>query len=256
MRAPILLLLVAPLGFGLARADEPSTTPGGPAPSASTSVSASASAIPLRKPRPEPTEVEVIDLSPDFDPQALALGAHVGAGLLAARYAGPPQAATHFALVADFGLGPGGKRTPWTLEPWIAFAISFNALANQSSYPNRFTEFGVRIVHRWGEDSALSHQWLSLGVGAVWTNTRPSSGFFDPGRGCSGSEEAIAAKGLDCSRVGPIAPGALLDVGVGVYETVIRRARWGFGVRAPVQISKIPGLAVFGFFYAQIGTAM
>lgn len=253
-RASIVLLLVAPLGFGLARADEPST----PAPAASTSVSASASTIPLRKPRPteEPTEVEVINLSPDRDPQALALGAHFGGGLLTARYAGPPQAAFTFSLVADFGLGPGGARTPWTLEPWIAFAMSFNQLVDKPSYPNRFTEMGVRIVHRWGEDSSLSHQWLSLGAGAVWTNTRPSSGFFDPDRGCTGSAESIASKGLDCTRSGPIAPGALVDVGVGLYETIVRRARWGFGVRAPVQISKYPGVALFAFFYAQVGTAM
>lgn len=256
------LLLVALLPCAAARAATAEPVPSAsPAPSASLSASAPASAsasarkFPLRKERPPPTEVEVIDITPDRDSQALAFGAQVGGGLLAVRQGGAPQATVDVALVADFGLGPGGARTPWTLEPWIGFAVPFNALGDKRGYPDRFTELGVRIVHRWGENSLLPHQWVSLGVGAVWSNTRPSSGLFDPRRLCFANEAQASAEGLDCSRSGEISPGALLDIGFGIHETVVRRARWGFGVRTPVQLSQTPGFAIFGFFYAQVGTS-
>jgi len=258
------LLLVASLSVGFARAATAEPAPVGSAASPSVSVSASASTsasaapakVPLRKERPPPSEVEVIDLTPDRDPQALAVGAQVGAGVLAVREGGPAQGAFNVALVGDFGLGPGGARTPWTLEPWIAFAMPFNVMAEVKGYPTRFTEFGVRIVHRWGDDSVLAHRWIALGAGAVWTNTRPSSGLFDPRNLCRNDSDRAAAEGLDCSRSGAISPGALLDLSIGLHETVVRRARWGFGVRTPVQLSTYPGITVLGFFYAQVGTVM
>lgn len=265
------LFLVAPL-FGLTRAAtaEPGPSPvasGSASGSASASVSASASSAvsaspsgsastkSLRRARPEPTEIETIDLSPDGDDQAFALGAQAGWGALGVSGGGPIQGTFDLAIVGDIGLGPAGKRVPWTLEPWLAFAMPYNAFAGTKGYPNRFTEVGVRIVHRWGEDSFLAHRWVALGVGAVWTNTRPTSGFFDLKRRCYGEPSVAEAAGLDCSSAGAIAPGALLDLAVGLHETTIRRARWGFGARIPIQISSHPGVGLLGFFYAQVGTA-
>ncbi|MBI2389866.1 MAG: hypothetical protein HYV09_09760 [Deltaproteobacteria bacterium] len=242
---------VKPPGTGAA---EPSASASA-VPSSSTPAPGSASAIPLRKPPPEPIEVEIIDLSPDHDPQAFAFGAQLGGGFFAVKEGGPGQGAVDVALVVDIGLGPGGKRAPWTLEPWIAFAIPINVLIEQAGQPNRFTEVGARVVHRW-TDGLLANKWVSLGVGAVWTATRQSSGFYDPRRLCVRDEALAAREGLDCSRTGGISPGALVDVGFGLHEWVVRRARWGFGARVPVQISAFPGVAVIGFFYAQIGTAL
>lgn len=259
MRAifPVLALTIPFLGMTRAAAEgtEPKAPEAASAPSASVSAAPSSS-IPLRKSRPAPTEVEVIDLSPDRDAQALAFGAQLGAGMLAVRYGGPVQMNFDVALVVDIGLGPGGARTPWTLEPWIAFAMPYNLLVDKRGYPNRFTEIGVRIVHRWADDSVLAHRWVSLGTGLVWSNTKPSSGLLDPRGLCTRNEAQAAAEGLDCSRSGEVAPGLLVDLGIGLHETVIRRARWGFGVRAPLQISKTPGVMILGFFYAQVGTAM
>jgi len=255
MRAVLRVGLATLPLFGLARA---ATAEPAPAPSVSASASAPSppkTAIPTRKPRPEPTEVEVIDLSPEGDTQAFALGAQVGGGLLGVSGGGPIQATTNVALVGEFGLGPSGVRVPWTLEPWLAFAMPLNALVSSRGYPSRFTELGARAVYRFSEGSTLGHQWFSFGLGAVWSNTKPSSGRFDPQRRCFGDPAVAEAAGLDCSFSGAIAPGLLVDLGFGIHETVIRRARWGFGVRVPLQISAHPGFGVFGFFYAQVGTA-
>lgn len=265
LRAVAVVALAAGPLLGVARAQTTDPTKSPPAePSTSTPAPSSAAAAggtpggapPLRRPPPVETEVEIIDLSPDHDPQAFAFGAHLGGGYFAVREGGPGQGAVDVALVVDIGLGPGGKRAPWTLEPWIAFAVPINVLIERAGQPNRFTELGVRVVHRW-TDGLLANKWVSLGIGAVWTATRQSSGFYDPRRLCLTNDTAAAREGLDCSRPnGGISPGGLVDVGFGLHEWVVRRARWGFGARIPVQISAYPGVAVLGFFYAQIGTAL
>lgn len=199
------------------------------------------------------TEVEVIDLTGDRDPQAFALGAHIGGGLLTNVHSGG-QGAGHVSLVGDFGLGVNGART-WSLEPFLGFAITYGVLAQKGGHPNRFTEIGARMVYR-GDHGLLESRWISFGLGLVWSSRRPSSGFFDPSRGCFDDIDKATAAGLDCSRNTGISPGLLVDLGVGVHEWVVRRARWGFALRTPVQISSSPGVAILGVFYAQVGTAL
>ncbi len=250
LKAAIWAASVAAPWFGLAHAE---TT--APASTAATSATAATSTVPLRKPRPEPLEIEVVDLSPEGDPQAFALGAQLGVGVLAVSGGGPLQATTDAAFVGEWGLGPQGKRVPWTVEPWLAFAMPINQLADKGGYPSRFTEFGARLVYRWDERGWLPNHWIGVGLGAVWSNTRPTSGFFDPKRRCYRDLTSAVAAGLDCSSLGNIAPGLLVDLSVGLLETTIRRARWGFGLRVPVQLSSHPGFGVLGFFYAQVGAA-
>lgn len=244
-------LLAGVLSYG-ARGEEP-----GPAVASSASASASEAAPPkksLRKPRPEPTEVEVINLGGDRDPQGFAMGAQIGPGFFFTK-GSAGQLGFDMALTADFGLGEGGKRVPWSIEPFIAFAVTYNLLTEVRGYPNRFTEIGARFVYR-PDGGIFANNWLSLGAGVVWTSRRPSDGYFDPSGACRTDDKTRANQlGLDCSRDEHIAPGALIDIGVGLYETKVRRARWGFGARVPVQLSSTPGFAAIGFFYAQIGTA-
>lgn len=207
----------------------------------------------LRRKVEPPSEVEVIDLTGDRDPQAFALGAHIGGGYLTNVHS-IGQGAGHVALVADFGLGANGSRV-WSIEPFISFAIPYGVLFQKGGHPNRFTELGARMVYR-PEAGLLAHRWVSFGAGLVWTSRRPSSGFFDPSRACFGDPDKAAALGLDCSRQDAISPGLLVDFGIGLHEWVVRRARWGFGVETPLQLSSSPGFAVLGFFYAQVGTAL
>lgn len=206
----------------------------------------------LRKPPPGPVEVEVVDLTEaERDPQFFALGAHLGGGFLA-NTRGGGQSALHSAITFDFGLGPGGKRVPWTLEPWAAFAITYGVLFEKGGHPNRFTEIGVRVVYRF-EQGFFANRWLSLGAGAVWTSRRPSSGFLGDKR-CFVNEDAATAAGYDCSVKQGISPGLLVDIGVGLHEFTTRRIRWGFALRTPIQISSTPGFAAFATIYAQVGT--
>lgn len=241
-------------------APSPSTSPSASSaePSASAAASTTTSStttVPLRKPRSVPTVVEVIDLSPGGDDQAFGLGAQAGVGALGVRGGGPAQGAANVAFVGAFGLGPARERVPWSLEPWVAFSITYHTLLQQRGYPGRFTEVGMRLVRRWPQGSRYEHQWLALGLGVVWTNTRPSSGFFDPSGSCVNDAAKASAAGLDCTSGGTIAPGGLLDLAIGLHETTVRRARWGFGARIPVQISANPGVGLLGFVYAQIGAS-
>lgn len=207
----------------------------------------------LRRKVEPPTEIEVIDLTGDRDPQAFALGAHIGGGFLTNVHSGG-QGAAHVALVADFGLGANGART-WSLEPFASFAVAYGVLFEKGGHPNRFTELGARLVYR-PEGGLLAHRWVSFGAGLVWTSRRPSSGFLDPSRACLDDSAKANELGLDCSRDASISPGLLVDLGVGIQEWVVRRARWGFGVGTPIQISSSPGFAVLAFFYGQVGTAL
>jgi hypothetical protein len=203
--------------------------------------------------KPEPIEVEVVDLTGDRDPQAFALGAHIGGGYMTNIHSGG-QGAPHVSLVADFGLGENGARK-WTLEPFAGFAISIGSLREVGGHPNRFTEIGARLVYR-GDSGLLDHRWIGFGAGLVWSSRRPSSGFTDPPQPCFKGEDAATAAGADCSRKSGISPGLLVDLGVGLHEWVVRRARWGFALRMPLQISSSPGFSVFAVFYGQIGTAL
>jgi hypothetical protein len=238
MRCVVLIAcaLVASVAPASARADEP-----GPPPKKS-----------LRRPPPGPVEVEVVDLTEnERDPQFFALGAHIGGGYLTNTKSGG-QGAAHAALTFAFGLGPGGRRVPWTLEPWVAFAITYGVLLEKGGHPNRFSEIGVRAIYRF-EQGFLANRWVSLGAGAVWTSRRPSSGFIGT-RQCFDDPDAATAAGLDCSGKQSISPGLLLDIGFGLHEWTTRRVRWGFALRTPIQISAAPGFAVFGTLYGQVGT--
>jgi hypothetical protein len=243
------------LGFaiGAARAQEPSEpSPESAAPSASEARTVEKRST--RKVRPAPTIVEIIDLGGERDTQAFAMGAQVGAAYLYNRNSAG-AAGVDIALIADIGLGPGGARVPWTLEPFLGFAITYNALAQKRGHPNRFTEIGARVVYRF-DHGLLEGRWASVGAGLVWTSTRPSSGYSDPSNACREESDRAATLGLDCSSDGSISPGGLLDLGFGLKEWTIRRARWGFGARVPIQLSAMPGFAAIGFFYAQVGTAL
>jgi hypothetical protein len=205
--------------------------------------------------RPEPTVVEVVDLGGDRDPQSFAMGVQLGPGLFYTS-GSAPQLGFGTMLTADFGLGEGGKRIPWSFEPFVGFAVTYNLLTDTRGYPNRFTEIGARFVYRFST-GWLEDRWFSLGAGAVWTSRRPSSGYFHPSGACRSDNPAdAAALGLDCSPNEPISPGLLVDLGVGLIEQKVRRARWGIAARLPLQISSTPGLAALAVFYAQIGTAL
>lgn len=248
MRLGIALAIV--LLHGAAYADEtppPSEPPPAPAPAAPKKS--------LRKPRPEVTEVEVVDLTGDRDPQFFALGAHIGGGYLNNVASGSGQGAAHSSVVFNFGLGPNGARVPWTLEPFLGFSIAYGVLAEKGGHPNRFTEIGTRLVYR-GETGLLSQRWLAFGLGLVWTSRTASSGFRDPSRLCFSDPDAGSAAGLDCSHNTGINPALLVDLGVGLHEWTVRRARWGIALRTPLQISHTPGLAVLLSFYGQVGTAL
>jgi len=239
------------LSYGGARAEDPAA-----APAASSSASASTIEAPksLRKARPVPSVVQVIDLGGDRDPQGFAMGAMIGPGVLYTT-GSAPQLAIGTMLTAHFGLGEGGKRVPWTVEPFLGFSVTFNLLREVRGYPNRFTEIGARVVYRFS-DGWLDGRWFSLGAGAVWTSRRPSSGYFDPSGACRADDKTKAeGLGLDCSRDENISPGLLVDLGVGLIEQTVRRARWGLAARLPLQISSTPGFAALAVFYAQIGTA-
>ncbi len=243
------------LSYG-ARAEDP---PAATSETGSASASASTSETPpapksLRKPRPVPTVIEVINLGGDRDPQGFAMGAQLGPGYFFTS-GSPGQLGFDFTLTADFGLGEGSRRVPWSFEPFVAFAVTYNVLREVKGYPNRFTEIGARFVYRF-DGGLLENNWFSLGAGVVWTSRKPSSGYFDPSGACRKDKTQANSLGLDCSQDEQISPGALLDVGVGLYEWKVRRARWGFGARIPVQLSSTPGFAAIGFFYAQIGTAL
>lgn len=207
---------------------------------------------PLRKPRPEPTEVEVVDLTEGaVDPQRLAVGPQIGGGWMT-NQGSKGAGFVDVALAVDIGLGAGGARVPWSLEPYFAFAVTYGTGLGAGVHPNRFTEIGARIVYRF-PGGPLDGSWLSLGGGLVWTSTKPSSGYLGSAP-CKRDQAAAEAQGLSCADDGDIAPGGLIDVGIGVREWTTRRARVGFGVRAPLQLSSNPGFGVLGFFYAQVGT--
>ena len=160
-RSTIALPLAASMGLalGAARAEDSNGQVSAAAPppaSASASSPSTTSTPPLRRPRPEPTVVEVIDLGGDRDPQGFAMGAHVGGAFLWNRDS-IGQGAGTIALVADFGLGPNSARVPWTLEPFISFAVPYGVLFEQGGHPNRFTEIGAPglSVPRWRPRGSL-----------------------------------------------------------------------------------------------------
>jgi hypothetical protein len=191
-----------------------------------------------RRTADEPTEIEVLNFVDEHerDPQAYAVGLSVGIGGISTKGSARVVPAAAFAFTFDFGLGPGGARVPWSLEPFAAFAItpaSFDS--DVRKYPDRFTELGTRLVYRGS--GALEGRFLSLGLGLVWTS------FGDCPR----------PQPERCDLHGNLVPAFLVDLGVGVVEWQVRGARYGFGVAGPIELSKYPGGGVFGFFYGQLG---
>jgi hypothetical protein len=201
-----------------------------PAVAASTSASSTTPTSFSRK-STEEVEVEVITLEgePEYDPQRFAVGLSAGGGWLDTRGSGAGAGVGNFGILGEFGLGQYGARAPLTIEVFASFALnqgSFSAGGN--IHPNRFTELGGRLVWR-PEGGLLADRWLSLGAGIVFTSW-----------------------GKDGDQ-GNVAPGALLDVGAGLFEWKTRLVRYGVGLRAPVELSSHPGVGALGFFYAQVG---
>jgi hypothetical protein len=208
-----------------------------------------------RRRQPEPQVVEIVDLTEDDrDPQRFAVGGQLGGGWMTNR-GSKGAALADFALTFDFGLGSGGARVPWSLEPYVAFAVTRGTDIGQGVNPNRFTEIAVRLVHRFPSGGLLEHQWIGLGGGLVWTSTEASSGYRGT-QPCRLDKAAAEAAGADCSTNPNIAPGALVDVSLGIWEWTVRRARWGIGARVPLQFSSNPGFGGIAFVYAQVGTAL
>jgi len=237
--AVVLALSLSPL---LALAEPPATTTTAPVASTSApSSSAASSAAPAKSAQ----EVEIVDVSeqPDLHPQRLAVGAGLGPGWFTVKGAGAGVFAFDFTLHFDFGLGPGGDPSTWSLGPYIGVAyMPFGALPT----PNRFTEFGARLVRRFE-----SPMWVSAGLGVVFTNAPVVALTTAERIKCADGHGT--AEGIDCS-VGTVL-GAVLDLGVGLYEVRARTARWGLGARVPVQLSAHPGVGAVLFIYGLVGVA-
>ncbi|MGZ3423785.1 MAG: hypothetical protein ACXVEF_02485 [Polyangiales bacterium] len=257
MKARHVLPIVALAGFGGASSVHAGGTE--PAPASSSSGSSAASPAPTTatssKKSEEPAEIEVIDLNPEppRDPQRFAVGGQVGGMWMTNRGSGHGSGAIDFAFLGSFGLGAGGARVPFTLEVWVAAAIVHHALnldSGQETAPNRFTEVGVRLVYHRVPSGGFS--WISLGGGLAWTSTRQlSDDTADPL--CNIDRVKAKASGIDCGSVGDIAPGALFDVGFGIYEWMTRGSRAGVGLRFPGQISHFPGIGAVLYLYGQAG---
>ena len=219
--------------------------------SASASASAAASASsspssppPLRRKTEEPTEVEIIDLSdePEPDAQAFAIGLQAGPALFHTNGSEDKVVpAADFSFTFDLGLGPGGARVPWTLEPFVAFALTRASLSSTVNvFPDRWTEIGARIV--WRGQGSFDGHWLSFGLGGVWTSYgRCGDVVLDPNNN------------LVCTERHDLTPALLVDLGVGLQEWTTRIARYGFTLRAPIEISGHPGIGGVLAFYAQVG---
>jgi hypothetical protein len=253
MKARHLLPIVALAGFGGAT----SARAQGEAPAAA-SASAQASASPSASTKSktgEPTEIEIIDLTPEAprDPQRIAIGGQVGGMWMTNRGSGHGTGALDFAMLGTFGLGEGGARVPFSLEVWAAAAIVHKALSldpSEETAPNRFTELGVRLVYHREPSGAFS--WFSLGGGLVWTSTRKASDDrVDPL--CTSDPAAAKAASVACGSAGDITPGALFDVGVGIYEWLSHGSRAGIGLRFPGQISHFSGIGTVLYLYGQVG---
>jgi hypothetical protein len=223
------LALLAPWAASFARAE---TAPEGAAVAPNTAPPPSSSAHPLRKHRPDATEIEVVTIGEDTPPdrQRRAFGIALGGAWMTNKGSNGAGSA-NLALSFSFGLGPGGARVPLTLEPYLGYAVTYGTGFGTGVHPNRFTELGIKLVWRFSDELGPRwFAWLSTGGGAVWTSTRPN-----PDR-----------------PKGNIAPGAVVDLGVGVYEWTGRRSRLGVAVRSPIQLSSNPGFAVMGLLYAQL----
>lgn len=227
-RAPCWLDLDPPAASAAASG----ATSGSTSPSSAPTVDEVAEAAARRRARERREQnVEVIDLTPEqeLDPQRFAVGGDAGLGWLTTRGSGAGQLALDFSLVVAFGLGPGGARVPWTIEGFAAFALTGSTLGVRAGHPDRFTELGARVVHRFAE-GPLRGRWASIGAGLAF------SSWGDP-------------KGAH----GQITPGALVDLGIGVQEWVSRKSRAGLALRIPVELSAHPGIGAIVVFYAQIG---
>lgn len=193
--------------------------------------------------------VEVITLNPEaeLDRQRYAVGISAGGGWMTNSGSGPGAGLGSFGIALSFGLGRGGARVPWTLQPYASFAITGASLSSESTvHPNRFTEFGARVMYRFS--GALAHQWVSLGPGIAWTSRTPSQA--EVAACLTRTGQSAPAQ---CRDAADISPAFVLDLGFGAYEITTRIARFGLGVRAPVQLSAYPGIGVIAFFYGELG---
>lgn len=216
-------------------------------------VAASSSSAPApahRRRHEEPVEVELIDLTdgPQPDPQALAVGLTAGPAVFHTRGSQGVSAAADFSFTFEAGLGPGGARAPWSVQAFVSFAVTRASLASDVQvFPDRWTEVGVRAIYRGIPGSGLlDGRWLSLGLGAVWTSWGS----------CEAGSDLVVVNSLgfvECTSRHEIAPGGLIDVGVGLQEWSTRFARYGFGVRAPFELTSHWGWGAVAFFYAQLG---
>lgn len=192
--------------------------------------------------KPPPEEVEIVDVTdgPVRSPQWLSVGLALGGGYLTVKSeAGHGSMAFDAALTIDFGLGPGGDPTTWTLGPYLAAAfVPFG----DDSVPNRFAELGARLVRRFE-----APMWVSLGLGLAVSNHRIVLA-PDLDAACAAKKAPAADCGTDRNILG-----AVLDLGVGLYEARLRTVRWGVGARVPVQLSAHPGVGAFLFLYGSVG---
>lgn len=226
------VLAVAPLLLPLAVRAEPAPPATG-APSAGPSSVAS---------KPPPGEVEIIDVTeePVRSSQWLAVGLALGGGYLVVKSeAGHGAVALDAAVTIDFGLGPGGDPSTWTLGPYLAAAFT----PFGDPVPNRFAEIGARLVRRFE-----APMWVSLGLGLAFTNHKAVLSADDEAKCQSGKADPGFDCGLDHNIIG-----GLLDLGVGFYEVRARTARWGVGARVPVQLSAHPGVGALVFVYGTVG---
>ena len=229
---------------------EPTAIPASSGASSGAAIDAVASPPPLRRHHDAPVEVQIIDLTdgPEPDPQALAIGVSGGVAGLRTRGSSGVTAAADFSFTFDVGLGAGGARVPWSLQAFASFAITRATLSSDVQvFPDRWTEIGVRAVYRGAPGSGLlDGRWLSLGLGGVWTSW---------GSCGQGSDLVVMdpINGPVCTSRHELAPAGLIDVGVGVQEWSTRFARYGFGVRAPFELSSHWGWGAVAFFYAQLG---
>lgn len=236
LAAPAALVVGAPFAPRV-HAAEPAL-PAGSASSAASSAPGASSA----SSKAAPGEVEIVDVTEDpvRSPQWLAVGLALGAGYLTIKTdAGHGSVALDAAIHIDFGLGPGGDPTRWSLGPYLAAAfVPFGS----NPVPNRFAELGARLVRRFE-----APMWVSLGLGLAVTNRQivlPA----DQAALCASGKTAAVQCGTDRNILG-----AVLDLGVGLYEARARSLRWGVGARVPVQISAHPGIGAFLFVYGSVG---
>lgn len=188
---------------------------------------------------------EMIQLSeePELDPQRIAMGMNLGPGWITNRGSGAGVWLAHCALTATFGLGPGGSRSPFSIDAYVGFSAT-PAVFTGSVYPNpnRFTELGVHWIVK-PQTQFFERRWFAVGAGLVFTSWGTRTPL------CTTSTQNASCD----SQSGELNPAAVLDLGFGVYEWLSRRGRLGLALRTPIQLSSHPGVGAMFYLYGQIG---